>query len=45
MISTWGIFWIVMGAVLVFESLERVVQFYLQYRFQCKQLGNKKTDK
>lgn len=45
MISTWGIFWIVIGVVLIFESLERVVQSYLQYRFQCKQLGNRKADK
>lgn len=45
MISTWSIFWIVIGTVLVFESLERIVEFYLQYKFQCKQLGSKKTDK
>jgi hypothetical protein len=44
MISTWGIFWIAIGTVLIFESLERVVEFYLQYRFQCKQLGNKKKE-
>lgn len=44
MISTWGIFWIVVGVVLVFESLERVVKFYFEYRFQCKQLGNKKKE-
>lgn len=42
MISIWGIFWIVIGAVLVFESLERVIKFYFEYKFQCKQLGNKK---
>ena len=45
MISTWGVFWIVIGVVLVFESLERVVQSYLQYKFQCKQLENRKIDK
>lgn len=44
MINAYGIFWIAIGVVLVFESLERVIKFYLQYRFQCKQLGNKKTD-
>lgn len=44
MISTFGIFWIVIGAVLVFESFERIIQSYLRYKFQCKQLGNKKTD-
>lgn len=41
MISTWGIFWIVIGVVLIFESFERIVQSYLQYRFQCKQLKSK----
>lgn len=41
MINTYGIFWIVIGAVLVFESLERVVKSYLQYKFQCKQLKSK----
>lgn len=42
MINTLGIFWIVIGAVLVFESMERIVKSYLQYKFQCKQLENKK---
>lgn len=40
MISTLGIFWIVIGVVLVFESLERVIKFYLEYIYKCKQLGH-----
>ena len=44
MISTWGVFWIAIGVVLVFESFERVVQSYLQYKFQCKQLENRKEN-
>ena len=44
MISTWGIFWIVMGAVLVFESLERAIKFYLEYRYKCKQLKHKEEE-
>jgi len=41
MINTYGIFWIAIGVVLVFESLERVMKFYFEYKFQCKQLKSK----
>ncbi len=41
MISTWGIFWIVIGTVLVFETFERIIEFYFEYRYQCKQLKSK----
>ena len=44
MINTYGIFWISIGVVLVFESLERVIKSYLQYKFQCKQLENRKEN-
>ena len=39
--NTWGIFWIVMGAVLVFESFERILKSYFEYRYKCKQLKSK----
>lgn len=44
MISTLGIFWIVVGTVLVFESLERAIKFYLEYRYKCKQLKYKEEE-